>query len=151
MSFVLGPVNRIAQAYPRAMSTTRYTQRPCGSSHTSPTLSHISIILPCYRSRENSDERTSYVRLVIIEPGVYRDKPTGAILLVLGMTRLGPMEDGSDPNFLDMVDVVVLSSGDEPFEWEREGILIQCMEDIFDDSHRVNGKIVPGICLERIV
>lgn len=96
-----------------------------------------------------SERRT--LDFMVIEPGVYRDKPTGAILLVLGMTRLGPMEDGSDPNFLDMVDVVVLSAGDAPFEWEREGILIQCMEDIFDDSRRVNGKIVPGICLERIV
>lgn len=80
---------------------------------------------------------------------MYIDKPTGAVLLILGMTRLGPTAD--DENFLDMVDVVVLSAGDQPFEWEREGILIQCMEDIFDDSRRVDGKIVPGTCLERVV
>lgn len=85
-----------------------------------------------------------------IEPGVYRDKPTGAILLILGTTRLGPLED--DPNFLDMVDLVVLARGDFAYAWDDVGVRIQVMEDFFDDSFRDEyGRIVPGTCLERIV
>lgn len=96
--------------------------------------------------------RTSYVRNVIIEPGVYRDKPTGAILLILGTSRLGPMEDGSDPNYLDMIDLVVLATGDEPHEWRDEGVAMQATEEVFDDSFRdASGKIVPRSHLERIV
>jgi len=85
---------------------------------------------------------------MIIEPGVYRDKPSGAILLILGNTRLTHDEDG---NFLDLVDLVVLSPGDAPFEWQREGVPMQATEEVFDDSKRVAGKIVRGTCLERVV
>lgn len=86
---------------------------------------------------------------MIIEPGVYRDKPTGAILMILGTTRLNGGPD--DLNYLDMIDLVVLASGDVPGEWDDEGIFVRCMEDIFDDSRRIDGKIVFGTCLERIV
>jgi hypothetical protein len=102
-------------------------------------------------TRVSSGERTPYVRDVIIEPGVYRDRPTGAILLILGMVRLGPVETDPGQNFLDMVDLVVLSPGDIPHEWQTEGARIQCQEDLFDDSRRVDGVIVRGTTLERIV
>jgi hypothetical protein len=87
---------------------------------------------------------------MIIEPGVYRDKPTGAILLILGMTRLGPSEN--DPNFLDLVDLVVLALGDLVHEWKEVGVRIQALEEVFDDSYRDrSGKIMYATCLERIV
>ncbi len=102
-------------------------------------------------TRVSSAERVSYVRNVIIEPGVYRDRPTGAILLILGKVRLGPVETDLDQNFLDMIDLVVLSPGDVPHEWQTEGARIQCAEELFDDSRRVDGMIVRGTTLERIV
>jgi len=87
---------------------------------------------------------------MIIEPGVYRDKPTGAILMILGMTRLD--DDLNDPNYLDVIDLVVLSAGDTSHEWQAEGVFMQATEEVFDNSFRdVNGKIVPRSHLERIV
>lgn len=88
---------------------------------------------------------------MIIEPGVYIDKPTGAVLLILGMVRLGPVETDPDQNFLDMIDLVVLSPGDMPHEWQTVGARIQCQEEVFDDSRRVDEVIERRTCLERVV
>jgi hypothetical protein len=98
----------------------------------------------------NSRERASYVRGMIIEPGVYRDKPTGAILLILGMRRVNGGDDY--PNYEDLVDLVVLSSGDVSHEWPDEGVFMQAIEEVFDNSRRgADGRIIPDTHLERIV
>lgn len=86
---------------------------------------------------------------MVIEPGVYCDKPTGAILLILGTTRL---KSEDDPNFVDLIDLVVLSSGDTSDEWQVEGIFMQATEEVFDNSRRdISGRIIPDTSLERII
>jgi len=80
---------------------------------------------------------------VIIEPGVYRDRPTGAILLILGATQLGPIESDADQNSLEMIQLVVLLGDD--VEWREEGVIVMCQEFTFDDSTTEDGT-----CLERI-
>lgn len=83
-----------------------------------------------------------YVKGVIVEPGVYIDKPTGAVLLILGMDQRFSKPD-VDGNFLELIQLVVLDGDDR--EWREEGVLVMCQEFIFDDYESPDGT-----CLERV-